>query len=170
MHQTGAARLLPPRAEGEMPSTPHLIVATGLLREAQIAGDAAVLAIAGGGDGTRLARELERALAQGAAGVVSFGIAGGMAPDLHPGATIIATHVMSVGGSRFGVDATWLARLRALVPEATARGILGSDEAVTTTESKASLYSATGMAAVDMESHIAAAARLATACPLRRSG
>jgi len=158
MHQTGAVRMLPPRPEGEMPRTPHLIVATGLLREAQIAGDSAVLAIAGGGDGTRLARELERALAQGAAGVVSFGIAGGMAPDLHPGATIIATHVVSVGGSRFGVDATWLARLRALVPEATARGILGSDEAVTTTESKASLYGATGMAAVDMESHIAAAA------------
>ncbi len=141
-----------------MLSKPHLIVATGLLREAQIATDSAVRAIAGGGDGNRLAREIEAALSQGASGIVSFGIAGGMAPDLRPGATIIATHVMNVGGSRFGVDAVWLARLRALIPEATMRGILGSDEAVTTSQTKADLFRATGTAAVDMESHIAAAA------------
>lgn len=138
--------------------TQQLIVVTGLLREARIAADDAVLTIAGGGDGGRLAHYLEAALRKGARGVVSFGIAGGMAPELAPGSTIIATHVVSADGGQFAVDRIWRERLRALVPEGLTRGLLGTDLPVTTAQEKADLHRRTGAAAADMELHIAASA------------
>jgi hopanoid-associated phosphorylase len=93
-------------------------------------------------------------------GVISFGVAGGLDPSLRSGDVVVATEVMAG-------DARWLAGL-ALNEELIARvalgrrrvvrgGLAGVEEVVAAQASKAALRLTTGAAAVDMESHIAAA-------------
>jgi hopanoid-associated phosphorylase len=93
-------------------------------------------------------------------GVISFGVAGGLDPSLKTGDVVVATEVMAG-------DARWLAGLSlteaqiasiALGRRRVVRGLLaGVEEVVAASACKAALHSETGAAAVDMESHIAAA-------------
>jgi hopanoid-associated phosphorylase len=92
-------------------------------------------------------------------GVISFGVAGGLDPDLKSGAVVIATEVMAG-------DRRWIAA-ESLSDELIAGagigrqtvyrgGLVGVEKVVTGQAGKAALRSETGAAAVDMESHIAA--------------
>jgi len=93
-------------------------------------------------------------------GVISFGVAGGLDPSLRSGDIVVATEVMAG-------DTRWLAGLSlsedqiagiALGRRRVVRGgLAGVEEVVVAQSSKAALRSETGAAAVDMESHIAAA-------------
>jgi hopanoid-associated phosphorylase len=93
-------------------------------------------------------------------GVVSFGVAGGLDPSLRSGDIVVATEVMAG-------DKSWLAGLSlteqqiasiALGRRRVVRGgLAGVEEVVVGQACKAALRSVTGAAAVDMESHIAAA-------------
>jgi hopanoid-associated phosphorylase len=93
-------------------------------------------------------------------GVISFGVAGGLDPSLKTGDVVVATEVMAG-------DTRWLAGLPlteaqiagiALGRRRVVRGLLaGVEEIVAARDCKAALHSETGAAAVDMESHIAAA-------------
>jgi hopanoid-associated phosphorylase len=93
-------------------------------------------------------------------GVISFGVAGGLDPSLRSGDIVVATEVMAG-------DARWLAGLSlseqqiasiALGRRRVVRGgLAGVEEVVVAQSCKAALRSETGAAAVDMESHIAAA-------------
>jgi len=93
-------------------------------------------------------------------GVISFGVAGGLDPSLRSGDVVVATEVMAG-------DARWLAGLSlneelvsgiALGRRRVVRGCLaGVEEVVVARARKAALHADTGAAAVDMESHIAAA-------------
>ena len=93
-------------------------------------------------------------------GVISFGVAGGLDPSLKTGDVVVATEVMAG-------DTRWLAGLSlteaqiasiALGRRRVVRGLLaGVEELVAASACKAALRSETGAAAVDMESHIAAA-------------
>jgi hopanoid-associated phosphorylase len=93
-------------------------------------------------------------------GVISFGVAGGLDPSLKTGDVVVATEVMAG-------DTRWLAGLSlteaqiasiALGRRRVVRGLLaGVEELVAASACKAALHSETGAAAVDMESHIAAA-------------
>jgi hopanoid-associated phosphorylase len=93
-------------------------------------------------------------------GVISFGVAGGLDPSLKSGDIVVATEVMAG-------DTRWLAGLSfteaqiasiALGRRRVVRGLLaGVEELVGASACKAALHSETGAAAVDMESHIAAA-------------
>lgn len=65
-----------------------ILVATGLHKEAAILGGPGVTAIAGGGDGARLERELEAA-AHGAQAILSCGLAGALDPSLKAGDLVI---------------------------------------------------------------------------------
>ena len=134
----------------------HLVAAVGLTREAQLASDVAVMAIAGGGDSRRLAASLDAALRAGASGVVSFGIAGGAAPHLYPGAIIIATGIIRADGSRIVTDPGWRASLKTRLADAFELDLFGSDLAVGAATRKMELHRTTGAAAIDMESHVAA--------------
>ena len=139
---------------------PFIVAVTGMLAEARIAQrGTAVRAIAGGGDGAYLTAALERAIeapitAQ-AAGILSFGIAGGLSPDARPGDIIVASGVIANGGV-WKTDRDWSARLATALPRVRRGLIAGSDLALATAAAKASLYAATSAIAVDMESHIAA--------------
>jgi len=109
----------------------------------------------GGGNGARLASEIERAIGDGGGGLLSFGMAGGLEPGLPPGTIIVASLVVS-GGERFVTTHSWSTRLRAMLPGSLERVIVGVDAPVASRKAKACLYASTGAAAADMESHVAA--------------
>lgn len=134
-----------------------LLAVTGLRREARIVQSDAVMSVSGGGDRTSLERQLAEALREPVKGVVSFGLAGGLAPMLGPGDCVFATRVID-GDETFACNPRWLAAALQRFPEAQSGAILGSYTAIADAAQKARLFQATGALAVDMESHIAARA------------
>lgn len=127
-----------------------IIAAVGLERERRIIDGPGVEAIAGGGDMARLEALLEARVAK-ARGIISIGIAGGLAPALRTGDWVLAD---SINGTP--TDNEWTNRLAAQLPEA-ARGLLwGADAVVASSTEKADLHRTTGALAVDMESHVGA--------------
>lgn len=137
-------------------STGFIAVATGLLAEARIAASmGGTRAIAGGGDHARLAAEIERAIVDGAKGVLSFGIAGGLKPGLETG-TVVVARAVSHGPECRAADVAWSRELRRLLSGAIEADVAGVDAAVTSAADKLELNQATGAVACDMESHIVA--------------
>jgi len=147
-----------------------VIAVAGMAFEARIArGDGVDAVFAARAD--LLERALSAALARGASGVISFGTAGGLAPDLPPGTLIIADAVDGPFG-RVATDPAWTARLAAALAASplaarVRRGIEAAVAApVTGAAAKDALFRSTGGAlAVDMESHLAAAAAAANGVP-----
>ncbi len=131
-----------------------ILAAVGLERERRIAAGPGVEAVAGGGDHQRLAVMLEAAAAT-ARGIISIGIAGGLAPGLPTGKWVVADAVLA-SGTKVPTDPAWTARLRARLPEAANGSLVGVDRIVAGAADKADLHRATGALAVDMESHIVA--------------
>ncbi|MDR5857135.1 phosphorylase [Caballeronia sp. LZ062] len=117
-----------------------------------------------------LERALSDAVARGCSGIISFGTAGGLAPDLEPGTLIVAESVSGPFGT-LPTDEAWSARIvDALAGTPLARnlrcGPMAAVAAPVTSESdKRSLHSSTGALAVDMESHIAGAIATARGLP-----
>lgn len=131
-------------------------VVTGLLSEAQVlpARESRIYVAAGRasnayGGAIRLVRD-------GAAGLLSFGIAGGLDPKLKPGTLVIAGGVVAPDGTNYPCDEIWRRRLAD-----EARGALtvcegwiaGRDAPLLGVDDKAQVYIETGAAAADMESH-----------------
>ena len=138
-------------------STRSLVVAvTGLAREARIAEGPGVRAIAGGGDLRGLADALEAELARGARGVISFGIAGGLVDDIAAGASLVARAIIARDVC-WTCDIDWTGSLAQRLPEAMVADLAGTDAPVMHASAKRALQRATGAAAVDTESHVAAA-------------
>jgi adenosylhomocysteine nucleosidase len=131
-----------------------VLVATGLQRERRILAGPAVEVVAGGGDYLRLEAALDR-LAVGMRGIISMGIAGGLAPELKPGQWVVANAVLD-GGRSLSTDSAWTNWLVARLPGAATSPVLGVRAMVAEASQKAILYRTTGAAAVDMESHVAA--------------
>ena len=144
--------------------SPPLIVVSGLAREAPIAAGPGIVTVVGGGNGQRLARLLNDALAGGARGVLSFGIAGGVAPGLVPGSLVIAETVVS-GEDRFATDPVWRNRLAAALPRAHIASIAGIERPAADRAAKRAFGETLGVVAVDMESHIAARQAAARSLP-----
>ncbi|WP_126226289.1 phosphorylase [Burkholderia ambifaria] len=149
--------MAPTQHNGTLP----VIAVTGMAFEARIARGHGVEAVfAARAD--RLERALAEATARGCAGIVSFGTAGGLAPDLAPGALVIADAIDGPFG-RVQTDPAWSARLVAALHDTpvwarVTRGTMAAVSApVIGEQEKASLHRAKGALAVDMESHIAAA-------------
>jgi hopanoid-associated phosphorylase len=132
-----------------------VIAVTGLAIEARIAAGAGVRAIAGGGVAPRLAAALEREIEQGAGAVISFGIAGGLAPDVAPGRWIVARAVVTPT-ENWLCDPEWTRILAERLHGSLTSDIAGVDAPVIEAARKGALYLASGAAALDTESHIAA--------------
>lgn len=146
-----------------------VVAVTGMAFEAKIVrGRGVVVVFAARADW--LERALSEAVARGCAGIVSFGTAGGLAPELEPGTLIVADAVSGPFG-RLVTDPGWSNRIVdafAGTPLAaiTRRGTMaGVTAPVTSEQEKRSLYSSTGALAVDMESHIAGAIATARGLP-----
>jgi hopanoid-associated phosphorylase len=132
-----------------------IIAVCGLLREAGIAAGPGVRTLAGGTNALLLRQKVERAIGEGARGIVSIGIAGGVAPSLKSGDCVVGSAVLAEG-ERFFPDVPWTARLNAKLPNAISGGVAGVDRITATSGAKAALFRTTGAYAVDMESHIVA--------------
>jgi len=113
-----------------------------------------------GADAGRARAAAERLRDQGVAGLVSFGLAGGLVTDLLPGDLLLPDAVVLPAGGRLGTDDAWRARLAATLEQAglapRVMPIAGSAQVVASPAAKAAL-TRSGAIAVDMESHAVAA-------------
>ena len=132
-----------------------VLAVTGLRREARILASPGVTVLPGGGDAARLATLLEQAAAD-VSGIISIGIAGALAPGLHPGEWVVADAIHDDGGAVLATDAGWSARLLAKLPGARFGPMLGRDGMVAEAAEKGALHRRTAALTVDMESHLAA--------------
>jgi adenosylhomocysteine nucleosidase len=137
-----------------------VLIVTGMAQEARIAAGPGMTVICSSSDPQQLRALLTVFDPTTIRGVISFGIAGGLDPTLKSGDVVVATEVLAG-------DTRWLAGL-ALNEELIASvglgnrrvvrgGLAGVEQVVVAQSRKAALRSETGAAAVDMESHIAAA-------------
>jgi hopanoid-associated phosphorylase len=131
-----------------------VLAVVGLAKESRIAKRAGLVPVIGGGDSHLLAQRLEEA-AYGATAVVSFGIAGALAPLLKTGDVVIGTHVVA-GREHYACDVAWSQVLRGRLATSRSAIVAGVDEVVSHVGMKKVLCRNTGAHAVDMESHIAA--------------
>jgi adenosylhomocysteine nucleosidase len=143
-------------------------VVTGLRAEARCLRAMDVRIGCSGGSAERARSETARLVADGAVGLVSFGLAGGLAPQLRPGDLLLPESVRSAGLESWSVDPIWRERVYARLSAGglgpISGTLVGSDRIVATVSDKRALFDATGAQAVDMESHAVAA--LATAAGL----
>ncbi|MGE0094811.1 MAG: hypothetical protein AB7M05_19195 [Alphaproteobacteria bacterium] len=107
----------------------------------------------------------KRLVAQGATGIVSFGLAGALDPHLAPGMLLLPARVIGPDRTVYETDTGWRRRLEAMVGAESCNALLGSDSVVATAGDKAQLFRETGAVAVDMESHVAAAVAMAAKLP-----
>ena len=133
-----------------------MIVVVGMAFEARIAESLGVPIVCGG-DGHNLAVSLSRAMAAGCGGLISFGVAGGLAPDLKPGTCVIGSAILHDAVER-RTDARWAQRLMRIIPGAVCGPIAGVREPIAHAAAKRTLHQETGAIAVDMESHVVAEA------------
>ena len=114
-----------------------------------------------GGSPERAMTEAERLVAEGVTGLVSFGLAGGLAPQLRPGDMLLPEAVRNAELASWSVDPIWRERIHARLAagglEPKPGTLVGSDPIVATASDKRALSAATGAHAVDMESHQVAA-------------
>jgi len=145
-----------------------ILVACGLTREAAIIARPGFFVVAGGGDVTRLERELEAA-AGGVSAVLSCGVAGALDPALRAGDVVVGTlHTPFVSSevekpamvpgfsTLLETNGGLVAWLASALPNAHRGTIVGADQIIASVAEKAALQARTGAIAVDMESHIAA--------------
>jgi adenosylhomocysteine nucleosidase len=162
-----------PQSEGRQPATgPHgdvdgspVIAVTGLKAEAWIASGPRILALSGCGDVPGLARRLEAALTNEASAIISFGVAGGLAPGLAAGTKLVARSVVAESGARYYGDPAWSKRLSCALGGATIADIAGVDLPVGGPAERLALHLNTGALAADTESHVAARAAAAHKLP-----
>ena len=98
-------------------------------------------------------------------GLISFGVAGGLAPNLRPGTWIVGSEIL-YGGSRFATHELWSKDILARMPDAVYGTIAGVSAPIAQPHAKAALHIETGAVAVDMESHIVANVAVAQGVPM----
>jgi hopanoid-associated phosphorylase len=130
-----------------------IIAVTCLSFEARVAAGTGVSVLCGSAQ--RYIDKLDSAVQAGGSGIISIGIAGGLAPGLMPGDWVVARGVVT-DGVRIPTDSRWSQRLLSALPKAVYADISGSDGPVVARADKRAMHEAHGSVAVDMESHIAA--------------
>lgn len=145
-----------------------VLIVTGLVQEARIAAGPGLTVICSSSDPAQLRLLLAEFDATTIRGVISFGVAGGLDPALKSGDVVVATEVLAQGCrwqaatdlSDELIAGAGLGRQRVV-----RGGLAGVEQVVAERAGKAALHSQTGAAAVDMESHIAAAYAKAAGLP-----
>ena len=130
-----------------------VLVATGFNREVQTLPKEGVLAVAGGGDAVALERNLI-ALAPKVAGIVSYGLTGGLHDDLKIGDWIVGDRIC--GAIEMSCDPGWASSLSARLPGSRIGSFFADGRMIDTVAEKRDLGRCHTALAVDMESHIAA--------------
>lgn len=143
------------QVDNALQSQPCSVIAfVGMNFEARIAAGPGVLVFS-----RSFRRELAAAATNAARlgyrGIISFGVAGGLASNLRPGDWVVASDIIESGATR-ATDAVWSRRLRDAIGGCSHAPIIGSDVPIAEPETKRALHRTTGAAAVDMESHVVA--------------
>jgi adenosylhomocysteine nucleosidase len=148
-----------------LPRAAALLCVCGLAVEARIARRAGFSVVVGAGDRRRTTALVAAAMA-GADCVVSFGIAGALAPELRPGDLILSAEIVSEHG-RWQGEPAWRRRLAELARSIGAASVpvFGAGAILATRADKARLRSALGAPAVDLESDIVAGAAATAEIP-----
>jgi hopanoid-associated phosphorylase len=138
-----------------------VLVVCGLAFETDIAAGPGAIAVRGPGP-VRVAAAIDALPGRdgahpGWAGILSFGCAGALDPDLRAGDCVVASCVDS-GAERLAADAAWTHALRERLPHARCGPLAGLEAPLASRAAKARLWRAGGALAVDMESHAAALA------------
>jgi hopanoid-associated phosphorylase len=129
-----------------------VIALVGLSFEARIAAGPGVLVICRGRETSDM---LQLAVRAGCPSIISFGVAGGLAPDLTPGDCVVASAIIDYPALR-ATDRLWSERLVDTIPGARQGPIVGGNSVVSNPADKRRLHEVTGAIAVDMESHLVA--------------
>jgi hypothetical protein len=142
-----------------------VLCTSGLAAEARVARAAGFQVIVGGGDPGRTETLVEDA-AQEAKCLVSFGVAGGLAPHLKPGDVILSAEVIG-DDRRWRPSAGFHRSVAGLAQQIGAIDgpVLGSRDILATEEDKARAWLDFGALAVDLESAIVARAAEAAGIP-----
>lgn len=150
-------------ATGTAPETGSalpVLAVTGMKREARLASGPGIVTIGAGGNPGRLRALLLERAEPGCRAVISIGIAGGLDPALAPGDVVVATGIV-VADRRFEthpeIVAAHAAALMSLPGRVVRADLAGVEAAALSPRAKSALRRSTGAAAVDMESHVAAA-------------
>jgi len=125
----------------------RIAVVVGLQAEARLIRPLGWHVAIGGGSSAGVEAAARSAVASGAAALVSFGLAGGLDPALAPGMLLVPETILS-GGRRIPTDPALSRRLGG----PTAHCLLGTTEVIADAGAKQRLWTATGAAAVDLES------------------
>jgi hopanoid-associated phosphorylase len=125
-------------------------VIVGMRSEAALLGPEAWISCSGGRS-ERAEQMAQAMLDQGAAGLISFGLAGGLDANLAPGALVIASAV-DLGGASLRADEVWVRHLANGLPNAQIGVVCGVSEAVISPQAKHALHAESGGLVVDMES------------------
>jgi adenosylhomocysteine nucleosidase len=137
-----------------------VLIVTGMAQEARIAAGPGMIVICSSSDPNQLRALLATLDSTTFRGVISFGVAGGLDPALKSGDVVVATEVLA-GDTRWLAGSALNEEMIASVALRRRRvvrgGLAGVEQIVVARDGKAALRSETGAAAVDMESHIAAA-------------
>jgi adenosylhomocysteine nucleosidase len=136
-----------------MSSGKPVVAVTCLALEARIALGPGVFVICT--QASRLVSALDAAIKRGASGIISFGIAGGLAPNLVAGDWIVGSTIRH-GRELYQTDRVWTQSILEAIPGAVRADIVGTDAIIAEPSEKRRLHTETGAAAVDMESHVAA--------------
>lgn len=133
-----------------------VLCTSGLAAEAKIARAAGFPVVIGAGDRERTATLVEVA-ARGANCLMSFGIAGALAPDLRAGDVVLSAEVVSAG-QRWQADVRFQDRVAELAGEigAFSGPVLGASAILATEADKGRAWRETGALAVDLESDVVA--------------
>lgn len=142
-------------ADAAVESQRRLVIAfVGLDFEARIAAAPGVQVVCRTA-GSELEEVADTAVRQGYRGLISFGVAGGLASHLRAGDWVVASSIREAQTVR-ATDAVWSRKLLGLIDGAIHAPILGVDSPVAEPAKKRELYRTTGAAVVDMESHVVA--------------
>lgn len=133
-----------------------MLVMVGLRFEARIAAAPGVLVICRAAC-PEYPMLLRRAAEAGCRCMLSFGVAGGLSPELRPGDCVIASSVIDEQRS-YATDREWSERLVEIAPGIRRGVIAGVNAVVQEPVEKRALGLRTGAIAVDMESHLVARA------------
>jgi adenosylhomocysteine nucleosidase len=141
-----------------------MMVVVGLAFEARIAAKSGLPVICAG-FGRDLSEVLAGSIDRNCKGLISFGVAGGLGPDLPPGTCVVGSAVVA-GDRRFSMHGNWSQQLLQKIPGSISGIIVGSAHPVTTAKGKDALHTSTGALAVDMESHVVADAAVRHGLPM----
>ncbi|HZT88434.1 MAG TPA: hypothetical protein VFA12_10730 [Stellaceae bacterium] len=148
-----------------MDSFATVLCTSGLAAEAKIARLAGLPVIMGAADPDRTAAMIEIAAAD-ATCLVSFGIAGALAPRLRPGTVVVSGEVIAEQ-QRWEVEPSFRAQIARFAREigGIEGPVYGADSIVATSYGKARAWARTGALVVDLESAVVARAATAVGIP-----